>query len=485
MRTLLLFFLMTTYGIIAQEVTIKGTITDESNLPLPGVNVMIKETSKGTQTDFEGHYEITTNLGSILVFNYLGYVTEEYKITASNKEISFSMQPNTAMLEEVVVTGFAAKKERKAVGYSVSSVKTDAIKIRGLSGIAAGIDVTPATKAKIKDYGLLTAGEINDLNNWSDWIKSMSYSEAKETQKKWEFYFNHKIEVSVRDNYGKPISNAEVALYRNKKRLMIIRTDIYGNATMFKNIDDVSSKDRYLIQIFSNDKIIGREIGRSTERVSFILDNSKRTNRDVDIMFTIDATGSMGDEMDYLKAELKNIITRLDSKIEQKRIALTFYRDEGDEFLVKEYDFNSNIDLVKENLKKNFASGGGDYEEAVEEALKVSMAQSWKADTKLLFLLLDAPPHFTEENVLEIKKQINTAQKEGIKIIPIVASDANKEVEFLMRFFSISTNGTYVFLTDDSGIGNDHLEPTTSDYKVEKLNDLIVRLIEKFSGVES
>lgn len=100
-----------------------------------------------------------------------------------------------------------------------------------------------------------------------------------------------------------------------------------------------------------------------------------------------------------------------------------------------------------------------------------------------MFLLLDAPPHLTQENVSLIKNQIKKAQEKGIKIIPIVASGADKNVEFLMRFFSLSTNGTYVFLTDDSGIGNPHIKPTTPEYKVEKLNDLIVRLIKKYSGI--
>ena len=82
-----------------------------------------------------------------------------------------------------------------------------------------------------------------------------------------------------------------------------------------------------------------------------------------------------------------------------------------------------------------------------------------------------------------IKNEIKKAQEKGIKIIPIVASGADKTVEYLMRYFSVSTNGTYVFLTDDSGIGNKHLKPTTADFKVEKLNNLIVRLINKYAGI--
>jgi Mg-chelatase subunit ChlD len=218
--------------------------------------------------------------------------------------------------------------------------------------------------------------------------------------------------------------------------------------------------------------------------VSFILKNAK-SNNDIDIMFTVDATGSMGDEIAYLKSELKNIMSRIDTSIEQKRVALTFYRDHGDQYVTRDFDFDSDIDAVKAHLDVQNAGGGGDYEEAVEEALRVSLAQSWNdhARSKLMFLMLDAPPHFTEQNVAMIKTQIKKAQEKGIRIIPVVASGANKNVEFLMRFFSVATNGTYVFLTDDSGIGNSHIEATTEDFKVEKLNDLIVRLIEKYAGV--
>ena len=74
------------------------------------------------------------------------------------------------------------------------------------------------------------------------------------------------------------------------------------------------------------------------------------------------------------------------------------------------------------------------------------------------------------------------ASEKGIKIIPVVASGIDKETEFLMRFIACATNGTYVFLTDDSGIGESHLEPTVGKYEVEMLNDLIIRLILKYSG---
>ena len=69
------------------------------------------------------------------------------------------------------------------------------------------------------------------------------------------------------------------------------------------------------------------------------------------------------------------------------------------------------------------------------------------------------------------------AAAQGIRIIPVAASGVDKGTEFLLRFIDISTGGTYSFLTDDSGIGNSHIEPTVGSYQVELLNDLLGRLV--------
>jgi hypothetical protein len=97
-----------------------------------------------------------------------------------------------------------------------------------------------------------------------------------------------------------------------------------------------------------------------------------------------------------------------------------------------------------------------------------------------LFLLLDAPPHYTQEVITSLELNLTKAAEKGIKIVPITASGIDKATEYLMRSFAILTNGTYVFITDDSGIGNDHLEPTIGDFEIEKLNDLLVRLVGEY-----
>ncbi|MBQ4165009.1 MAG: hypothetical protein IJD85_01645, partial [Oscillospiraceae bacterium] len=68
----------------------------------------------------------------------------------------------------------------------------------------------------------------------------------------------------------------------------------------------------------------------------------------------------------------------------------------------------------------------------------------------------------------------------GIRIIPVASSGIDKTTEYLLRTMAFRTGGTYTFLTDDSGIGGGHIEPTIGDYEVEKLNDLMVRVIGEY-----
>lgn len=480
----IVFVVFTIVQVSAQQKTISGIVTASSDgLPLAGVNVLIKGTTTGVQTNFDGLYTISAKTGDVLNFTYVGMKSKDITVGKSTT-INVVLEEAAMALEEVVVTGYGSTTKTSVTGSS------SIIRIRGSSSISAESKLSGkvsgvSIKSEEPQSGQLTAGEINDIEKWDEWLKTIK-SNDKNAVEDWGFYLKKKIEVTIVDEFNLPISNIKVSLFDDANNLVMnILTDVSGKAVLFKDINAPCESKFHTIQVFQNGNVYGKKITNHTT-ASFELKSSSLQNN-VDIMFTIDATGSMGDEINYLKSELKDIMSRLDKKIERKRVALTVYRDRGDEYVVRDFDFETNIDIVKENLSHQSANGGGDYEEAVEEALRVSMSKSWSKDSKskLMFLLLDAPPHFTQENVETIKQQIKIAQDKGIRIIPIVASGANKNVEFLMRYFSVSTNGTYVFLTDDSGIGNPHIKPSTDDFKVEKLNDLIVRLIEKYSGIVS
>ncbi|MUU79539.1 SusC/RagA family TonB-linked outer membrane protein [Winogradskyella endarachnes] len=145
---LTLFMAFVVHISFAQEKTITGKVTDESGIPLPGVTVLVKGTSNGVQTDFDGNYSITTNTGSIIAFSYVGYTTEEITVSDTTT-INIVLTEDVAMLDTVVVTALGIKKEKSSLGYAVSEVKGEELSQqpegdvgRLLRGKAAGVAVT-------------------------------------------------------------------------------------------------------------------------------------------------------------------------------------------------------------------------------------------------------------------------------------------------------------------------------------------------------
>lgn len=165
--TLLLAFVV--HVSFAQDKTISGTVTDSDGLPLPGVNIVVEGTSNGTQTDFDGNYSISANEGQTLLFTYIGQKDVRRTVGASNS-ISVQMEDDAQALEEVVVTAQGIKREKKALGYAVSSVGTEQIQDRAegdvarvLAGKAAGVQITAAAGTA----GSATNVVIRGLNSFS------------------------------------------------------------------------------------------------------------------------------------------------------------------------------------------------------------------------------------------------------------------------------------------------------------------------------
>jgi hypothetical protein len=164
------------------------------------------------------------------------------------------------------------------------------------------------------------------------------------------------------------------------------------------------------------------------------------------------------------------------------RTSVNFYRDKGDEYELRYFDFRSDVDEVVSLLAKQRAAGGGDYEEAVDTALDYAINQArWDEDAvKLVFLVLDAPPHYTADTVRTINAAITKAAEEGIRIIPIASSGVDTTCQVLFRTWAVMTGGTYTYLTNHSGIGGSHDKPDVEEETVELLNNMLVRIIKEY-----
>ncbi len=201
----------------------------------------------------------------------------------------------------------------------------------------------------------------------------------------------------------------------------------------------------------------------------------------LDVSLVIDTTGSMSDEIGYLQAEfaaLSDAIFEQYPNAEQ-RWSLVLYRDEGDAYLTQKHDFVSDKLAFQSTLGGASAEGGGDTPEAPDEGLAEAATLTWRESdetAKLAFWIADAPHHVAKAGALA--EAVRSLVGLGVHLYPVASSGVDELTEISMRSAAQLSGGRYLFLTDDSGVGGAHKEPTIPCYFVTKLDDAILRMVD-------
>ena len=159
---LLIFWLSLTLE--AQEFKLLGTVTSNDNSePIPGVNILVKGTSRGSVSDLNGSFEISAASGEVLVFSFVGYISKE--VTVGNQTIlSIGLDVDVVALEEVVVTGYSAQRQSDITG-AVSVVDAEQLNemaatsfTQKLEGRVAGVQIStsgqPGTATNVRIRGI-------------------------------------------------------------------------------------------------------------------------------------------------------------------------------------------------------------------------------------------------------------------------------------------------------------------------------------------
>ena len=392
---------------------------------------------------------------------------------------------------EVVLCSRAAEPE-DGLYYAVDEAADTKVYMASLTATHAGKKESVTANSNVS-AGRLTAGEVNDFARWNFWQHVLNDTH-KGFIADWRMEARERYTVQLTNQAGYPLANRSVDLL-----------DAQGN-TLFQTVTDNTGKaELWRGLVFKSERqeakgenlmvrVDGRKYPLTTNPLTsnlspltvLTIDEPCEAPGGVDVMFVFDATGSMGDELHYLQAEMKDVIARAKEATGglDIRTGALVYRDHGDEYLTRISRLTDNISTTQQFIDRQHAGGGGDYEEAVPEALMAALnSGGWddEARARIAFLILDAPCHQDTATVTLMQEQILNAAAQGIRIVPVVCSGLGESGELLMRTIALATNGTSFFLTDDSGIGHTHLKPTTDSLKVEHLNDMLVRTIVEFS----
>jgi hypothetical protein len=210
----------------------------------------------------------------------------------------------------------------------------------------------------------------------------------------------------------------------------------------------------------------------------------------LDVLFLLDATGSMGDEIDRIQMTITDIAERI-NRLDQRpalRFGLVSYRDRGDAYVTRlESNFTDNVGAFSQALNGVRADGGGDTPEDLNEGLSVALQQmSWSEDAvRLVFLVADAPAHLDYGQDFDYTSGARAAVERGVKIYPIAASNTDADAEYQFRQLAQQTMASFIFLTYQQGQNEGAPGDSTSmnvdpsQYSVDRLDDLVVNVVQR------
>lgn len=335
----------------------------------------------------------------------------------------------------------------------------------------------------------LTAGQVDDnakFQEYLDYLRRHPYEQAMPMD------VSQRLFLKVLDGEQRPVAGARVQLYDGQRLVYDGQTVSDGRALFFPVMAGAAQVQSLRAVVSRGNAAVEAEINVAGPEQTVMLAGLKDNTGPValDLVFLLDATGSMGDEI----AEIKATVASIAQRIEQlpgstaPRFGLVAFRDRGDDYVTRSWDFTSDIGKFGSNLSNVAAGGGGDTPESVNAGLREAINLPGWADNsagrhlRMIVLVGDAPPHLDYANDYAYPDLLREAVARGIKIFPIGASNLDSAGEYIFRQFAQVTMGQFVFLTYANGVSGAPGPSTThdvpSDFTVQNLDSLVVRLVQ-------
>ncbi len=295
-----------------------------------------------------------------------------------------------------------------------------------------------------------------------------------------------RIILYAKDQDGKSIPNAIVKIY-GTDILCSAKTAADGSFYFYpaEYAEDLSF---YNVKIETAGQEKEIKIYRNGKRAIDVIFDRKRIIKDpipLDIVFILDTTGSMGEEIQRLKKTIELIHMNLSSLSSKPivRFGMVLYKDEYDEYVTKTVPLTDNLEKFQKELKTVSASGGGDTPEDLQSALKEAVkTMLWnKEGIRLAFIITDAPPHLDYGQNYTYVRAAKDAKRKAIKIFSVGTGGLDITGEYILRQISQYTSGKYIFLTygeeeeSEGGSPGSVSHHTGANFQTDKLEAIIIR----------
>ena len=328
----------------------------------------------------------------------------------------------------------------------------------------------------------LSAGEVNDNELWDEYLL---YRREYAGDPVHDVDVSERYVVTVTDADDRPVHNALVTVSSGGTMLFEGRTYANGQTLFFPlAFPGSEGAESFTLHVargeVSEELAFDRGGDRNWDVTLDVEQAVAEGGVPLDILFLLDATGSMADEIEQIKDTLLSIASRISALPSEPdlRFAMVAYRDRGDEYVTRVFDFEPDAARFLETIRGVVADGGEDYPESLNEALHVAVHQpEWREGDaiRLMFLIADAPPHLDYPDDYSYAAEMVEAHRRGIKIFSIASSGLNPQGEYIFRQIAQHTMGRFIFIVYGEGGTTPH---SVGEYTVERLDDLVVSLVE-------
>ena len=295
----------------------------------------------------------------------------------------------------------------------------------------------------------------------------------------------------VTDPVGRPVPGAQVSVTDLATDTLVWTGTTYGDGTApwyphlragLLGEPDVDGSMGYAVQAHHDGVFTTQMVGARDDVVRLTLDESATGPTKVDVVFLIDTTGSMGDEIHRIKSTLLSTTAKvrgLDRDVDLQYGAV-LYRDLGDEYVTRAHPLTGDIQGFDGALQGIQANGGGDGPESLNQGLAVAVdTMDWREDSaKLVFVVADAPPHMDYQGDVTYGRSALAALHKGIRIHTVAASGLDDHGSLVFRQTAQLSQGKFIFIEYGSTAASAADHGVRGQVASNNLDDILYREIE-------